>query len=584
MNYGNVFRSLAFVAMLSAALPAWADSSLDTLFIMCRLQDNGDAHITEKRVMYIDEEGSELYIPIGNLDGSEIKDLKVFDEDGEDFYQNIGRWNSDATRQEKTRKCGIIDKGDGSCEICWGIGHTGPHVYYTQYTITNLVRSYSDYDGMNHMFVNPGIYPAPDNVLISISHEKFALEEDNVRGWAFGFKGNVEVRNDRVVVESEGPFDDDDYCVVLCRFEQGMMHPALITDDSFDTLKEKAFEGSDYGVEEKSFGDKVGEIIALIFTALGGLLGLGGMVFGAKSFISGCRKEKKLRNELTQDLTWWRKPVYGLQKSNSILCGLSFLSGLNTKNLLSAYVLKMLYMGWLKVVDERLNATLAGSPDKDKKMFLAIGEREDVGAQRVASEGGRGQLLDNDGILLEQLYNIFQQAAGDDRVLQPKELTKYMDDHKAELVSFVERLRKTTVSSDVKQSDKEGIRQLLGFKKFLEEFTLSNEHHAYEVNLWKDYLIYATLFGCGEQVRKDMKQINPEFFRMDNITRQLEQSSDMLPLFTTAVASGTNRVANYIDRQKAEKQQAHRSSGFGGFSSFGGGGGHTGGGHGGGIR
>ena len=93
MNYGNVFRSLAFVALLSAALPAWADSSLDTLFIMCRLQDNGDAHITEKRVMYIDEEGSELYIPIGNLDGSEIKDLKVFDDDVDDFYQNMGRWN-----------------------------------------------------------------------------------------------------------------------------------------------------------------------------------------------------------------------------------------------------------------------------------------------------------------------------------------------------------------------------------------------------------------------------------------------------------------------------------------------------------
>ena len=114
----------------------------------------------------------------------------------------------------------------------------------------------------------------------------------------------------------------------------------------------------------------------------------------------------------------------------------------------------------------------------------------------------------------------------------------------------------------------DGAKKLLGFKKFLEEFTLSNERHAYEVNLWKDYLIYATLFGCGEQVRKDMKQINPEFFQMDTITRQLESSDNLLPSFTAAAMSGTNHINNFIDRKKAESTQTRRSSGFGGRSSF----------------
>ena len=570
----NVFRLLALASPVLTSLPSWAESRLDTLFIMCRLQDNGDAHITEKRVMHIDEEGSELYIPIGNLKGSQLADLKVFDEKGSDFYQNIGRWDSNAPRHEKARKCGIVDKGDGSYELCWGIGEYGNRTYYTQYTITNLVRSYSDYDGMNHMFVNPGIYPPPRHVLVSISHEKFALDEDNVRAWGFGFEGDVEVRSDRVLVASDGRLGGDDYVVVLCRFAQGLMRPALVTDDSFDTLREKAFEGSDYGEQKKSLSDKVADIIAWIVMALGGVGTVIGGIYGLNAVGSDSRKEKKLKKELTADLTWWREPVFGLQKSNSYLAGLSFISGYNTKNLLSAYVLKMLYKGWLKVVDERNNSTLAGSPDPEKKMYLAIGKDSD--------DGGT---LDNDLTMMANLFIIFRQAAGDDGILQMGELAKYMDNNRVVLAPFVERLREMTFAFQIKDESLKGkIRQLLGFKKFLEEFTLSNERHAYEVNLWKDYLIYATLFGCGEQVRRDMKQINPEFFKMDDITRQIEDRPDLLSLLTTTVASGTERVASLMEREKAEREQTRRSSGLGGSSSLRGGGGHSGGGHGGGIR
>ena len=573
MNYGNIFRSLVFVAVLSGNACAWADSRLDTLFVMCRLQDNGDAHIIEKRVMHIDEEGSELYIPISNLNGSQIKDLRVFDEGSSEMYKNIGEWDENASAEEKTNKCGIITKSDDSYEICWGIGHRGERSYYTCYTITNLARSYSDYDGFNHMFVNPGIYPAPRHVLVSISHEQYAMEETNARGWAFGFNGDVEVKNDRVVVTSDGPLGNDDYCVVLCRFEKGMMHPALITDDSFETLKEKAFEDSDYGVEKRSWSDKLGEFLAWIFIVLGGLIAVVGGIFGISSIASGIKKERKLKKALKENLTWWRQPVYGLQKSNSILAGLSFLSGFNTKNLLSAYVLKMLYMGWLKVVDERENVTLAGSPDEDKKLFLAIGEQKTD-----------AKLMDNDASLLPKLFDVFLNAAGEDHILQPKELKNYMKEHEEALVPLVEELQKMTFAHDMKEDQMDGAKKLLGFKKFLEEFTLSNERHAYEVNLWKDYLIYATLFGCGEQVRKDMKQINPEFFQMDTITRQLESSDNLLPSFTAAAMSGTNHINNFIDRKKAESTQTRRSSGFGGRSSFRGGGGFSGGGRGGGIR
>ena len=80
--------------------------------------------------------------------------------------------------------------------------------------------------------------------------------------------------------------------------------------------------------------------------------------------------------------------------------------------------------------------------------------------------------------------------------------------------TLVQMLRNRMSKSEIK-ADRENVRRVLAFKKFLEDFTISNERHAYEVQLWKDYLVYATLFGCGEQVRRDMREMNPDFASMD---------------------------------------------------------------------
>ena len=91
----------------------------------------------------------------------------------------------------------------------------------------------------------------------------------------------------------------------------------------------------------------------------------------------------------------------------------------------------------------------------------------------------------------------------------------------------------------------------------------------------------AALFGCADQVRKDMKQLNPEFFKLDKISQQLDANTIILPNYSAAAMNGTHRISHAIAQREA---QARRSSGGGGFSSWGGGGGFSGGGGGGGVR
>ena len=176
------------------------------------------------------------------------------------------------------------------------------------------------------------------------------------------------------------------------------------------------------------------------------------------------------------------------------------------------------------------------------------------------------------------MHQIFQKAAGSDTVLEPKELKNWMKQKYNQSItdSFVQTLH--TKTSIYQYSDeREEVRRLFGLRKYLKDFSLLDERHVQEVALWKDYMIYATLFGIADQVIRDMKKINPEYFDMDLVARQMADDVT-LPVIRSTMHSSTSRAA----MSKAEREA--RASGGGGSSSWSGGGGFSGGGFGGGVR
>lgn len=560
-HFIHIRRGIAVVAMLMAVLLSANAHQLRRLYVTVNLLDNGDAIINEMRDMYIGDEGTEIYIPIGNLNGSEVELLDVQEQNHK--YVNEGEWDVDRSRSQKAGKCGIIYKGNGGVEICWGVGSSGDHTYFTTYRVTNLLRGFADADGFNYMFVNPGIKPLPEYAQVKIvkakiangNYEQLPLSSDSVRAWAFRYRGEVEIGDSCVTATTTEPFIDESAMIVMCRFEKGVFHPELETESSFDTLKEKAFEGSDYTSDEDlAWSDLVTILIFVVLL----------FVIPAVVYIYKWWEKRKLKKALEKDLLWFREPPFkgDLKHSQMSLQKLSY-KGVSTENLLGAYVLRMIYDGSLVIKDVRYaNSGKTGQ-------LLGIGK-----------EPSRDNLVGKDAYLQTKLYQIFSRAAGADGLLQPKELTRFMSINAENLETFAKTINdETTVSMIKKEFD--ATRELLGFRKFLKEFTLSNERHAQEVTLWKEYLVFATLFGCADQVRKDMKQLNPEFFQLDKISRQLDASTIILPNYSAAAWNGTNRINHAIARREA---QARRASGGGGFSSWGGGGGFSGGGGGGGVR
>ena len=194
--------------------------------------------------------------------------------------------------------------------------------------------------------------------------------------------------------------------------------------------------------------------------------------------------------------------------------------------------------------------------------------------------------------LAYKMHEIFNKASGENHVLDPKELETFMenDNNRKVVKSFLNALH-TMRTLEFYENHNDEVCEVFGFKRFLEDFTLMNERHLTEAKLWNDYMVWATLYGNAEQVIKDMKAINPEFFKMDHVAIQLSDN-DILPVVYASVFKGTDHVFDIMLNSRKEpvrsyrsRSSSSRSSGGGGRSSYrGGGGGFSGRGGGGGIR
>ena len=552
----TVSKLLWQVFLLLFTLPVLSETTIEQIDMRVDLQDNGDALITEVRVMDVGNEGTESYIVVGNLGGSKLKNFSVRDENGKMFEMDE-EWDIYRSRSAKTNRCGIVTKDDGGYELCWGLGESGARRYTVSYTITSLLRSYDDVDGFNWMFVARNIKPSPQKVKVTVVFpEVDSLDYIGaIRAWGFGYYGKVDIKGREIVAESDGELTPEGCVIVMASVDKGFLHPTFRMNGSFEKVKKVALEGSNFTqTRPRTFMEKYGEDLLYI---------IGGLLLVIPLAVIGlwrAWRSKKERREMTKDLEWYRDiPLDGdLQLAYTVYN--TYTSGVKSTQLVSAMLLRMLRTKTLLIEEQYIEAS------KLKKVFGGTGK---VRSCIVIGDFDTTEKLLS-GKSIRNLYEIFKEAAAGDRILQPNELKSWMEMNAKRVSSFIDSIDKT-------MSYKEGrkhavqVRQVLGLKKFLEDFTLANERHLSELGLWKDYLVYAELFGIADQVRKDMMQVNAEYLKMDDVCRTLNDTS-VLPLITHATFSGI---------QSAQRSAA---SGGGGSSSFGGGGGSFGGGSGGGVR
>jgi uncharacterized membrane protein YgcG len=347
-----------------------------------------------------------------------------------------------------------------------------------------------------------------------------------------------------------------------------MYSPARSRDMTFEQMQKEAFKGSDYkkSGSNLTFGDWVDiffdygwVVLTFVFIFL---VGVYNAIRRAYIKATGKRWKQDIFGESKIE-GWWREApldknlsaAYSLLKKGDKLAS----DEKYDNGIIGAYFLRWIENGVLKIVDDDPTA-------KKQRVSLAL---TDV-------------LPDEENDSEFKLYTMVVEAAGENRILEKKEFEKWSRAHYQKVCNWPSSA--AAAGNHIWNSkSKEERTRLVQLKNFLKDFTLMNERDANQVMLWKDYLVYAQLFGIADKVTENFKKLYPVEFQ--EFTESLGTSGHSL-LYTV---STTNSYANLMmysaqSRQREVQAAQYRSSGGGGRGSFGGGGGFAGGGHGGGTR
>lgn len=575
--------SLIFLSSFACKIYANEIKSIDVEAV---LNEDGSANITEIWST-VNDDGTEWFIPRQNLNHMKLKNFAVKDGNGNDF-KFVQHWNVDDSFDEKKYKCGINHTSEG-IELCFGKSNMGENKYILTYVYENFVQNFPDMDGFNIRFINDQMDPAPQKVSVKISTNT-KLNQNNAKIWAFGYGGNIEFKDGYVYAYNTEDFYGNDNVTILMGINKGVLNPTYKGKGTFNDLKSRALQGSNYQEDSGSSGsaseyggfDKNSLYKPNIFRRIINFIKRAGL-----SLIPAVVVVLQILIAIFADLN--KKPAnfrkikrnypqyYRDDILNRFLPAIYYISSIQMNqngrsDLIASYFLKWIKEGTVKPLDEEFRKTEGGflGFGKHSKLNLYIND-----LKKCDSDGER------------KLYDMFKEAAGEDNTLVYNELYSYFK-HKykkfSKIMEYIEKegenylfengylVKKKKFLLNKKYFTESGINEvqnLYAMRRFLKQFTLINEKTPIEVKLWDDYLIIATMIGIGEQVMKSFGELYPEY----------RYAGDYSPNMVYYVSHNTGR------KSYSTYEAQVRSSGRGGSSShFGGGGGFSGGGSGGGSR
>lgn len=560
------------IAAVLCGIAAFAyEPEIRKIDIACTLDSLGAAHIVETWDVTV-ASGTEWYLVRNNLGDIKIKDLTV--SEGDEVFVTESYWDLDRSINQKKGRCGI-NKTSKGCEICWGVGSYGDHIFKVSYTMTNAVKSCYDYDMLHLQFISDGLSSTPKEANLTVEVTGTQLDTAVARTWAFGYIGKVGFHKGMAIAFSTEEFDDNSSMILLLRLDKGIIKsPQSSYSCYFQERLDMALEGShfDDDIEEsgpQTMSDKFYDWLSNFFA----FLFMGGWIFFLPIFSwLAIRKTRRkyLGTASPQTIPWNREiPFKGnLLATNYILKEIGLTNKKNT--IASAMILKMIQIG-----------------------AIVVKQKVDVTSEKVELAFGSSELVQDLPAPMKGLWEMMVEASGGDLILQEKEFSKWSKSHTEKVskwVKSVEYAGKAAINAQPYRAGntmtvicREEARKAVGLRKFLTEYTLIKERASQEVILWQDYMVFAALFGVADKVAKELKDIDPKAFeeavqgKSVSVGRVINMSDSLARAITAAKLAEDSKSTG-------GGSGGGSRGGYGGHSSYHGGGGFSGGGRGGGSR
>lgn len=546
------FVILLIMFLANITLVFAKDDVINKIDINITLDNSGNAHVEEIWDVKANM-GTEFYKGMYNLGNMKVTNFKVYENNT--LFTYVDKWNINASLDEKKNKNGINYTDEGT-ELCFGKGSMGRHVFKLTYDISNFVFKTNDSLVIYYQIINMNMTPPPKNFSLVLTGPN-AFDKD-IDVWGYGYKGYAYVNNGKIYMSNEEKtlLEEGDYAVLLVKFPLGMFNVdennRYDIFDDFDEVYNKAEDGTfDYDYSEKE------DILGIIIT-LGTLIFTFAIVAIAIASANEYKFESLGRKIKIKEINNFRDIPCDQDIFNAYF--LTIVYGLNKKNtsFFGAVLLKWLLEDKIEMKE--------GKKKNSKDIYL----KHDL-------------TFENN---LEQRLYTYLISASKDYILEKKELEKWSRNNYNKLFDFLKDsekygranyinkglVEKKTSKFLIKDGLKEEAIKLAGLKKFLNEFSRIKERQVIEVKLWKEYLIFAQIFGIAKEVANQFKDYYPDIVNYNDGNSNLD-IMDVIIL--------NNLSTNVVNAASSARSAANNynaggggfSSGGGGFSSFGGGGG-----------
>ena len=493
---------------------------------------------------------------------------------------------------------------DGKFEICWGVGLDNgedTRTYKISYKVTDAIAKYNDIAELYWQFVGSDFEISAAKITGTIKLPSRAKTVDDIKVW-----GHVDTLNGEIYATSEDTVEFN-----LTGFRSGryvevrVAFPTNIVEYSGRVYNEEKLNNI---IEEetvwanKANATRKRQQLMKKIAAIGGVAA--SVLFGGM-FIKKIQKYREVLENTTklhptQEWEYFREiptktatPAEALLLYNDGVSSSSYGFG----NTFSATLLNLSLKDYIKInVD----------PNKSKKEQVEI-----------SSLKGIEDLNYDEKIIAD----FMRSAIGTNEKITMKELQKYIKNHAEKVSKLIENTDKATKrktkengkfsEANAKEKDKytglsvayfvfavmilailpisipliingvltakiakkydrltqAGIderEKWKGLKKYMEDFSLLNEKEVPAIEVWEEFLVYATVFGIADKVIKQLKLVYPEIENMDNFNNAsyvyLMSHTDFNSSFSSAINSSISST------------MSSGSGGGGGFSGGGGGG------------
>ena len=594
---------LAFVVFILFALTTKSNAGLNLNNLDFEAQINSDGSMDVTETWDIDISSTNTLYKVFKTDSSKytgITNVNVSELGKGDLHKA----NSWSYHLEKDYYYGGKNNS-GEFEICWGTGlenSSATKIYKISYTVLDAVAKYNDCAELYWQFVGEDFEIDAENVTGTITLPYKAETKEDIRVW-----GHIETLNGEIYVtgldkvEFElNNYSSGRYIEIRIAMPTEMIENTkrMYNENKLETIISEETIWADEANARRQEQLKMEKTMKIIGIVVGVII-VALLIMQTVKYIKTLKETKKLVP--TEEYEYFReKPDKSTTPADALFL---YNKGANIAyssfgKVFSATLLNLSLKKYFKI---SMKENKRGKEEATIKKTNRNLEDLDYEEKRIAlfvTKAMRGQ---NEVTIKElqkyisshgELASSLIENTGKDVKNKSKNEEKY-DVEKARkkmhytiittiyfmfalfliivfpisIMLIVNAILAICINNKISRLTQKGIderEKWVGLKKYMEDFSLLNEKEIPALELWEEYLVYATVFGIADKVIKQLKIVYPEINEMDSFSTTsyiyLMSHTDFNSSFNIAISSSISSA------------MSSGSGAGGGFSGGGGGG------------